>query len=134
MESITSNPNRFAIWFNMTHPDVYRPITADDVRAMAYCGLIRRYRYYSPSLDGKTIMGILQYEKMREKRPARSAVEDRMEPPHLRFQNCATNHCLFNQKIKREDRKSIASTVNLLEIKSAKGSYGVVVESSTKWA
>ena len=44
---ITSNPKRFAQWFNGKYIGSHRQITAEDVRDMAVCGLIHRHGYYS---------------------------------------------------------------------------------------
>ena len=85
MKSITSNPNRFAAWFNEKYPGAYRQITTEDVENMSVCGLIGGYRYYSPPQDGEPIRGILQYEQLREKRPAEEASEDNKEPPSCKM-------------------------------------------------
>ena len=85
MESMTSNPNRFAAWFNMTYQGAHRRITTEDVEDMTTCGLIGRYRYYSTSQDGGIIRGILQYEQMRETRSAQKATEDKLEPPKCKM-------------------------------------------------
>jgi len=66
-----TNPDRFASWFNEAVPGAYRQITVEDVRDMANCGLIARYRYYL-SADIQTVRAILQYEHMRQKRIERS--------------------------------------------------------------
>jgi len=69
MESMTSNPNRFAAWFNEKFPGVYRPITAEEVIYTTRCKLICRYGFYLRD-DFETARGILQYEQLRERRPA----------------------------------------------------------------
>ena len=85
MESMTSNPNRFAAWFNMTYQGAHRRITTEDVEDMTTCGLIGRYRYYSTSQDGEIIRGILQYEQIRETRSTQKATEDKLEPPKCKM-------------------------------------------------
>ena len=85
MESMTSNPNRFAAWFNERYIGAYRQITAEDVEEMTVCGLIGRFRYYSPPQDGETIRGILQYEQLREKRSEQESAEDKLEPPKCKM-------------------------------------------------
>jgi hypothetical protein len=62
-----TDPKKFAEWFNMTHPDAYCQITVEDLENLKACELIHRYGFYSTSQDGKTVMGILKYEQMREK-------------------------------------------------------------------
>jgi len=65
-ETILS-PDKFVKWFNSVLPGAYRNITAQDIRDMTECGLIRCYGYYSRS-DLETIRAILLYEQLREKR------------------------------------------------------------------
>ncbi len=81
MEPMTSNPEKFATWFNMKFPGAYRSITKDDIIDLSECGLIHRYGYFSLSQDLETIRAILQYEQKREKRSARPTLEDKQEPP-----------------------------------------------------
>lgn len=78
--SIT-NPDKFAITFNMTFPDDYRIITGQDVRDMTECGLIREYGGYYSRADLQRIRAVLQYEQVREKRSVKPAPEDKQEPP-----------------------------------------------------
>ncbi|MFC1893714.1 hypothetical protein ACFLYR_06795 [Chloroflexota bacterium] len=85
MESMTSNPNRFAAWFNEKYLGAYRRITTEDVEEMTNSRLIGRFRYYSPPQDGETIRGILQYEQLREKRSERGSAEDKLEPPKCKM-------------------------------------------------
>ncbi|MFC1938452.1 hypothetical protein ACFLWH_02210, partial [Chloroflexota bacterium] len=59
----STNPKAFADWFNLKYPGAYRSITTNDIADMTTCGLIGRYRYYSPSQDGETIRAVLQYEQ-----------------------------------------------------------------------
>jgi hypothetical protein len=65
---ITSNPTKFAQWFNEKYTGAYRRISTGDVKDLTECGLIQHRDYYSGSMDGETIRAILQYEKLREKR------------------------------------------------------------------
>ncbi len=85
MESMTSNPNRFAAWFNMTYQGAYRSMTIDDIRDLTECGLIHRHGYYSASQDGETIRGVLQYEQKREKRFTKQDNRDEQEPAKCRM-------------------------------------------------
>ena len=78
---LVTNPDRFATLFNMKFPDAYRRITAEDVENLSRCELIHKYGYYHLAQDGKTIMGILEYEQMREKQSANQNKEDEQEPP-----------------------------------------------------
>ncbi|MFC1902549.1 hypothetical protein ACFLX4_00565 [Chloroflexota bacterium] len=80
-----TSPDKFAAWFNLRYPGAYRQITTEDVRDMTSCGLIHRYRYYSPPQDGETIRAILQYEQMREKRSAKQDTKDRLESPSCKM-------------------------------------------------
>ena len=76
MESMTSNANRFAIWFNMTYPDAYRRITTEDIENLKSCELIHCYGFYSTSQDGKIVMSILKYEQMLERRPSQETCDE----------------------------------------------------------
>ena len=76
-----NSPEKFADWFNGKYPGVHRWITTEDVNDMTVCELIGRYRYYSKSLDGETIRGILQYEQLRKKRSTQPTLEDKQELP-----------------------------------------------------
>ena len=58
----------FAAWFNMKYPGAYRRITVEDVENLKLCELIHRFGFYSISQDGKTVMGILKYEQLWDKR------------------------------------------------------------------
>ena len=58
----------FAAWFNMKYPGAYRRITAEDVENLKSRELIHRYGFYSISQDGTTVMGILKYEQLWDKR------------------------------------------------------------------
>ena len=50
---------------------------------MTECGLIKRYGYYIRS-DIETIRSILQYEKLRDKRPQKLLVNEIPEPPRCK--------------------------------------------------
>ena len=77
----TTSLKMFADWFNVTYRGAHRNVSVEDIREMTECGLIGRYRYYSPSQDGEIIRGILQYEQMREKRTTQETTDDKEEPP-----------------------------------------------------
>ena len=62
-----TNPAKFAEWFNTRVPGAYRKMTTQDIRDMTECGLIGRHRYFMLS-DLQTVIGILQYEQLRQKR------------------------------------------------------------------
>jgi hypothetical protein len=72
---ITSSPKKFAEWFNGKYIGTYYKITSEDIKDMTTCGLIHRYEYYSGSIDGETVRGVLQFEKLRESRTIQKAIE-----------------------------------------------------------
>ena len=76
---ITCDPSEFAEWFNDKYPGAYRQLVTEDVIYMELCGLIHRYGYYSGSIDGEIIRGILQYEKLRENRSLKQHMA--VQPP-----------------------------------------------------
>jgi hypothetical protein len=80
-----NSPEKFAVWFNEKYVGAHRRITTEDVRNMTTCGLIGRYRYYSPSQDGEIIRGILQYEQMRGKRSEQEPTEDVLNVPKCKL-------------------------------------------------
>lgn len=80
----TTNPDKFAAWFNSVVPGAYRKVDARDVRDMTECGLIGRYGYYG-RLDLETAGAILQYEQMREKRSAKPLEEDEPKQPSCKM-------------------------------------------------
>ena len=80
-----NSPKEFADWFNKKYPGAYRPITAVDVRNLTECGLIGRYRSYSPFQDGETIRGILQYEQLRQKESTQESTVDKLELPKCKM-------------------------------------------------
>jgi hypothetical protein len=63
----------FAAWFNEKYPVAPRRITAVDVENLKACDLIYRHGFYRTSEDGKTVMGILKYEQLMERRPTQEA-------------------------------------------------------------
>ena len=65
--AVVSDPITFANRFNAAVPGSHRLVTPDDVRELAYCGLIGRHGFFDRS-DLQTVRGILQYEKVRETR------------------------------------------------------------------
>ena len=69
----------FVVWFNMKHPGAPRPITVVDVENLKACELIHRHGLYLTSEDGKTVMGVLKYAQMMERRTAQEA-NDEAEP------------------------------------------------------
>jgi hypothetical protein len=77
---ITNSPNKFSIWFNGKYLGISRRITPEDINNMTACGLIHRYGYYSESMDGETVRGVLQYEQLRQKRIQKQTTEDKSEP------------------------------------------------------
>ncbi|MFC1940218.1 hypothetical protein ACFLXO_06000 [Chloroflexota bacterium] len=76
----TTNPDKFAAWFNSVVPGAYRKITAQDTRDMTECGLIKCYGGYFSRVDLETVRALLRYEQMREKRSAQEALEYTKEP------------------------------------------------------
>ena len=64
--AVMSDSGKFAAKFNSTVPGAVRPITGDDVRQLAHCGLIGRRGFFERA-DMETIRGILWYENIREK-------------------------------------------------------------------
>lgn len=70
---VITNPDKFAARFNTMYPGAYRDVTAQDIRDMTECGLIRRYDYYSRQ-DLETVRGILEYEVSVERRVKKSEV------------------------------------------------------------
>ena len=83
--AVMSDSAKFAAKFNSTVPGAFRPITADDVRQLAHCGLIGRRGFFERA-DVETIRGILWYEHFRERagRAAESACGGSTVPGELR--------------------------------------------------
>ena len=77
-----TSPDRFATHFNTIVPGAYRQITAQDIRDMVECGLIKHYGYYLRS-DLETVRAVLRYEQLREKRIQKSG--DRSEPSRCKM-------------------------------------------------
>ena len=110
------NGEEFVVWLNMTHPNAYHQITAEYVENLKLCELIHRYGFYSTSHDGKTVMGILKYEQMREKRSANPTLEDKQEPPKCKRCNQPLppepegkkgrprEHCLVCESFRNKER------------------------------
>ena len=92
-----NNPEKFAAWFNEKYPGAYRPISAKDVENLKSCELIHRYRYYSTSEDGKTVMGILKYEQMQQEQSTQNNARPKEELPRC-------NMCGQPLPIKPEDK------------------------------
>ena len=82
-EFITS-PEKFAAWFNDKVPGAYREVTRDDIRLLTECGVIKRYGYYGDT-DLQTVIGILNYEQLRDKRTQKEAQETIVEPPRCKL-------------------------------------------------
>jgi hypothetical protein len=62
--AVVADPAKFAARFNARVPGAHRPVTDDDIREMALCGLIGRRGFFERS-DIETVRGVLRYEKMR---------------------------------------------------------------------
>jgi hypothetical protein len=75
-----TSPKAFAEWSNEKYPGTSCRITPEDVNDMTACGIIHRYGYYSVSMDGETVRGVLQYEQLRQKRMKKQTAEDKSEP------------------------------------------------------
>lgn len=84
METLITSPEKFAMFFNARVPGAYREITTDDVRLLTECGLIKKYGYY-PLDDLQTVVGILRYEQVREKRTEKQEHEASLEPPRCKL-------------------------------------------------
>ncbi|MFC1982972.1 hypothetical protein ACFLV5_04250 [Chloroflexota bacterium] len=69
----------------MTYPGAPRNITIGDVENLKECELIHRYGFYSTSQDGKTILGILKYEKMRERKSDQKSTGYKSRPPKCKM-------------------------------------------------
>ena len=83
MHLITS-PEKFAEWFNTKVPGAYRSITAQDIRDMIDCGLIKKWGGFF-SDDLQTVIGILNYEQMRQRRTQEQTQEVLDEPPRCKL-------------------------------------------------
>jgi hypothetical protein len=69
--AVVADPAKFAARFNSRVPGAHRPVTDNDIREMALCGLIGRRGFFERS-DIETVRGILRYEKMRRDAVARA--------------------------------------------------------------
>ena len=83
MNQLITSAGRFATLFNSKVPGAYRPISADDIRLMTECGLVGRYGYYGRE-DMQTVIGILRYEQLREKRAHSPPKDTTIELPHCK--------------------------------------------------
>ena len=76
---VNTSPEKFAALFNEKYPGAYRQVTAQDIREMTTCCLIGRYDFYLRD-DLELVRGLLQYERLREKRSAQQeSAEDKLE-------------------------------------------------------
>lgn len=75
----------FANLFNAKVPGAYRQVTADDIRLLTQFGLIGRYNFYDTTNDLQTIIGILNYEQLREKRTQKETQEATDEPARCKL-------------------------------------------------
>jgi hypothetical protein len=67
MIQLITSPERFANFFNCKVSSARRQVTVDDVRLLTECGLIKHYGFYD-NTDLQTVIGILKYEQLREKK------------------------------------------------------------------
>ena len=81
MQFITS-PEKFADWFNIKVPGACRDITADDVKLLTECRLIKKHGYYFHD-DLQTVIGILNYEQLRQKKTEKQKAS--LEPPRCKI-------------------------------------------------
>ena len=58
----------FADLFNAKVLGAYRQVTANDIRLLTQFGLVCRYGFYDTRDDLQTVIGILNYEQLREKK------------------------------------------------------------------
>jgi len=72
VKRLAGNAEQFAEQFNSLFPGAFRILTADDVKEIVRCGLIRRHGYYE-WLDLQTVRGIIQYEALRNQRLSKEA-------------------------------------------------------------
>jgi hypothetical protein len=80
VERFIISPEKFAKRFNDKVPGAYRQITTQDIRDMTECGLIKRYGHYLND-DIQTVINILNYEQLRQKRVEKQEQEAIGEPP-----------------------------------------------------
>jgi hypothetical protein len=74
----------FADLFNAKVTGAYRQVTADDIRLLTQFGLIGRYNFYDTTGDLQTIIGILNYEQLRENRQKKNEIRDEDGVVHCR--------------------------------------------------
>lgn len=75
MRRLIVRAEQFVEWFNRVVLGAYREITVEDVEDMVACGLIKRYGFYDDT-DLQTVIGILNYEQLRENRQKRDEIKD----------------------------------------------------------
>ena len=75
----------FADLFNAKVPGAYRQVTADDIRLLTQFGLIGRYGFYDTTDDVQTVIGILNYERLREKKTQEEKLEAIGDPSPCRL-------------------------------------------------
>ena len=85
MRRLIVRPEDFADLFNAKVPGAYRQVTADDIRLLTQFGLIGRYNFYDTTYDVHTVIGILNYEQLREKRTQKERQEATDEPAQCRL-------------------------------------------------
>ena len=73
MTQHSTSPEQFADEFNSKVIGAYRQITVEDVRDLVDCGLIFRYGCFLRD-DLQTIIGILNYEQLRQNRQHRQEI------------------------------------------------------------
>lgn len=72
MGQVITSPSKFASHFNAKVPGAYRHISVQDIQDMTECGLIKKHGYYL-SDDLHTVIGILNYEQLRDRRTQKEA-------------------------------------------------------------
>lgn len=83
MRRLIVRPEQFVEWFNRVVPGVYRQITVEDVQDMTACDLIKRYGFYDDT-DLQTVVGILNFEQLRENRQKKDEIRDKNGAIHCR--------------------------------------------------
>jgi len=84
MWQFITSPDKFARAFNDKVAGAERRITADDVRLLTECGLIKKHGYYLQD-DLQTVIGILNYEQRRLKTMERQDEKTSLEPPRCKL-------------------------------------------------
>lgn len=83
MIHLITSPEKFASLFNKMVIGAYRQVNVDDIRLLTECGLIKRYGFYDDT-DLQTVIGILNYEQLRENRQKRDEIRDNGGVIHCR--------------------------------------------------